>query len=142
MLESAGGGGVLEGSGYGVEEGERGREGEHAAGREGERAAGRKGERAAQKLNNLSARIYGEGKIRNAGERLGYAKLKKEQIDVIDSFVKGNDVFAVLPTGFGKSLCFACLPSLFDSSISWLSCNILSTTIADCSSNHCIQTYM
>ncbi len=55
-----------------------------------------------------------EGKIRNAGERLGYAKLKKEQIDVIDSSVKGNDVFAVLPTGFGKSLFFACLPLIFD----------------------------
>ena len=46
-------------------------------------------------------------------ERLGY-KLKKEQRDVIVSYIKGNDVFAILPTGFGKSLCYQALPLIFD----------------------------
>ena len=41
-------------------------------------------------------------------------KLKDLQMDVLVSFVTGNDVFAVLPTGFGKSLCYACLPGMFD----------------------------
>ena len=35
----------------------------------------------------------------------GYVSLKSEQKAVIKDFVTGNDVFAVLPTGYGKSLC-------------------------------------
>ena len=32
----------------------------------------------------------------------------------IDSFHVGRDVFGVLPTDYGKSLCYACLPEVFD----------------------------
>ena len=35
-------------------------------------------------------------------------------LEVVTSFLRGRDVFAVLPTGFGKSLCYACLPAAFD----------------------------
>ena len=38
---------------------------------------------------------------------LGYAKLKEEQHSVIINFVSGNDVFAVIPTGYEKTLCYA-----------------------------------
>ena len=40
--------------------------------------------------------------IVEAAKRLGYV-LKEEQKTVITSFVLGQDVFVVLPTGFGKS---------------------------------------
>ena len=33
---------------------------------------------------------------------------------VVPGIISGKDVFAVLLTGFGKSLCFACLPIVFD----------------------------
>lgn len=49
-----------------------------------------------------------------AARVLGYIQMKSEQLQVVESFVKGNDVFGVLPTGFGKSLCYACLPLVFD----------------------------
>ena len=46
-----------------------------------------------------------------AAMKLGYARgMKEEQLEVVVAFLSGSDVFAVLPTGFGKSLCYACLP--------------------------------
>ena len=44
---------------------------------------------------------------------LGFT-LKPEQCEIICSFISGKDVFGVLPTGFGKSLCYQCLPLIFD----------------------------
>ena len=43
-------------------------------------------------------------------QKLGYLQLKPEQLKVIMEFVNGRNVFAVLPTGYGKTLCYACLP--------------------------------
>ena len=42
-------------------------------------------------------------------EKLGYAVVKDEQ-ESISNCVEGRDVFINLPTGFGKSLCYYCLP--------------------------------
>ena len=41
-------------------------------------------------------------------------RLKPEQKCVIEAFLKGRDVFVSLPTGSGKSLCYALLPAAFD----------------------------
>lgn len=40
--------------------------------------------------------------------------MKSEQSRVIKEIVAGNDVFVALPTGYGKSLCYALLPIVFD----------------------------
>ena len=50
----------------------------------------------------------------SAARELGYPDLKPEQLKVVETFVKGRDVFAVLPTDYGKSLCYGCLPIVFD----------------------------
>ena len=44
--------------------------------------------------------------------QLGYQKLRKEQPKVLNAFVGGRDSFAALPTGYGKSLCFALFPHI------------------------------
>ena len=47
----------------------------------------------------------------SASERLGYV-LKEEQRKVVSSFVSSEDVFGILPTGYGKSLCYTTQPHL------------------------------
>ena len=49
-----------------------------------------------------------------AAQALGYNSLKEHQIEVILAVAGGWDVFAVLPAGYEKRLCYPCLPSLFD----------------------------
>ena len=39
----------------------------------------------------------------------------QEQAQAVRTFVLGSDVFVMLPTGSGKSLCYASLPYIFDS---------------------------
>ena len=55
-----------------------------------------------------------ERALRKATERLGYKEMKLEQEKLVKQFIPGRDVFGILPTGLGKSLCYGCLPLVFD----------------------------
>ena len=43
-------------------------------------------------------------------ESLLFTEIKNLQLEVVLAIATGQDVFGVLPTGYGKSLCYACLP--------------------------------
>ena len=45
---------------------------------------------------------------------LGCTKLKPPQDEIITEYVLRKDVFVSLPTGFGKSICYGCLPIVCD----------------------------
>ena len=62
---------------------------------------------------------------------LGYDKPRQHQVDVVYNFVSGRDTFVSLPTGSGKSVCFACTPVVFDK---LRECG--TSCISDSSSNH------
>ena len=55
--------------------------------------------------------------ILKACVKLGYPLLRENQLKAVKSFMQGNDVFLILPSGSGKSLCFSVLPFAFDSSM-------------------------
>ena len=46
-----------------------------------------------------------------SGTTLGFEHLKDKQVAAMTSFLKGNDTFVSLPTGYGKSIIYAALGS-------------------------------
>ena len=53
-------------------------------------------------------------------KEISFTELKPKQQEAIEAFVSGKDVFVALPTGYGKSVIFGILPSLFDKLKGWL----------------------
>ena len=47
-------------------------------------------------------------------EELGYSNLRVRQKEAILHYVQGKDVFVLLPSASGKSLCYYILPVVFD----------------------------
>ena len=45
---------------------------------------------------------------RDTARALGFATLKSEQEKAVAQFASGREVFVVLTTGYGKSLCYYC----------------------------------
>ena len=45
-----------------------------------------------------------------ATRQLDYTYMKPEQLQVVAGILHSCDTLVVLPTGYGKSLCYACLP--------------------------------
>lgn len=65
-----------------------------------------------------------DSSIAYAVQKLGYDRATPAQSIAIHQFLLGQDVFVSLPTGEGKSLCYASLPSAFD----WLKDNYVPTS--------------
>ena len=51
--------------------------------------------------------------LQEVAKDLGF-NLKQKQLEAVLTFLSGNDVFVSLPTGYGKSIIYAILPSVFD----------------------------
>ena len=53
-------------------------------------------------------------RVQQVGRQLGIATLTGDQERAVCEFVRRRDVFVCLPTGSGKSICYALLPLLFN----------------------------
>ena len=70
-------------------------------------------EAASVSKRNAFPRDAIESALMKSASEMGYPSVKPQQREAILSFVSGKDVFVSLPTGYGKSLCFGCLPLIF-----------------------------
>ena len=55
-----------------------------------------------------------EDAVQSTVARLGFTEVKVKQKEAVVAFASGKDVFVSLLNGYSKSICYACLPYLFD----------------------------
>ena len=48
--------------------------------------------------------------MNKAVNKLGFSSVKPQQMMAINEFINGQDVLMILPTSFGKTMCFTFLP--------------------------------
>ena len=67
--------------------------------------------------------------LNEAVRELGFKELKPKQLEAIEAFVvHGKDVFVALPTGYGKSVIYGILPTLYNKMRGILCAMIIITT--------------
>lgn len=52
--------------------------------------------------------------MEEAVKEANFALLKAKQQEALKTFLSGKDMFVCLPTGYGKSIIYAILPSVYD----------------------------
>lgn len=62
-----------------------------------------------ESISNMDNYTQAQKKLK---EIFGYEAFKPEQFKIIDNIIKLNDVIAIMPTGYGKSICFQLPPLL------------------------------
>ena len=61
-----------------------------------------------------------ESAATRAAQQLGYTSLKPEQLQAVAGIVRSHDTFVVLPTGYGKTLCYVLRCAALEiSSVRW-----------------------
>lgn len=66
--------------------------------------------------------------VQSVAESLGVRELRAEQQQCVDSLLAGNDVVALFPTGYGKSMCYQ-IPCLMSKGAAVV---IATVTLASC----------
>ena len=58
--------------------------------------------------------MNGQNKYEVLQNYFGYSFFREGQEELIDSILEGNDVFGIMPTGAGKSICYQVPALMFD----------------------------
>ncbi len=62
----------------------------------------------------MAAKTIPSAFLQKIKDRFGYESLNKFQEDVVLEAIRRSDIFLSVKTGSGKSLCFQCLPDLWE----------------------------